>query len=90
MDASYSRPGTTQPPYRASAPTSTRRSEWDRRDPRGFIRMGLVFVGAFIGGFVLWPMIRPVFVADSRPQYADDASGYVPSAPPVGNRRRRQ
>jgi hypothetical protein len=69
--SSYSRLGSAQPSYRGSAPASTvRRSEWDRRDPHGFIRMGLVFVGAFVGRFVVWPMIRPVIVGNSSPVYS--------------------
>jgi hypothetical protein len=91
MDASsYSRPGAAQPPYRASPAPTVRRWDWNRRDPRGFLRMAIVFVGAFIGGFVVWPMIRPAFIADDQPQYADDARSYMPPAPPAGNHGRRR
>ena len=67
-----------------------RRWDWDRREPQGYIRMGLVFAGAFVGGFIVWLLIRPAFVADNRPHYADEARGYAAPAPSVGNRGRRQ
>jgi hypothetical protein len=49
------------PAPRVGAPPArptVRRWDWDRRDPHGYIRMAIVFVGAFIGGFVVWPFLR--------------------------------
>jgi hypothetical protein len=78
------------PPWPTPAVSQARRWDWDRRDPHGLLRMAIVFVGAFIGGFVVWPLIRPAVVADSRPHYADEARGYAAPAPSVGNRGRHQ
>lgn len=78
------------PPRPTPAAPPARRWDWDRQDRHGYIRMAIVFVGAFIGGFVVWPLIRPAFVADSRPYHADEARGYPAPEPSVGSRGRRQ
>jgi hypothetical protein len=54
----YSRLGAAQPPYRASTPAR----QLNRAE--GWRRIGIVFVGAVVGGFVIWPLIRPVFISD--------------------------
>jgi hypothetical protein len=41
----------------------------------GWRRMAIVFVGAAIGGFVVWPLIRPAFVGDPPPVYSGPAMG---------------
>jgi hypothetical protein len=69
-------------------------SQWDRRDPNGYGRMLIVFVGAAVGAFFIWPMIRPVFIAsdrsaDRRPAYSEQARGYAPQQAPAGYQGRR-
>jgi hypothetical protein len=39
------------------APSAFRR-DWSRRDPQGWFRVVIVFAGALIGAFVIWPLIR--------------------------------
>jgi hypothetical protein len=71
----------TSPRPQQPAPAPRRPTwDWDRLDPHGWLRMGLVFVGAFIGAFVLWPMIRPAIIADpvsARPCIRSNVNGGI-------------
>jgi hypothetical protein len=56
-----------QPAYRAPPTRQLNHVE-------GWRRIGIVFVGAIVGGFVIWPLIRPVFLGDG-------SATSVPTAP---------
>ncbi len=71
-----------QPPYGQQRPQPTQHQR-----PGDMTLMAIVFVGAAIGGFFVWPLIRPAFIADSRPAY-QDARGYAPQASQDGYRGR--
>ena len=74
-------PPPVSPLHRPPVPT-VRRWNWDRNDPHGFIRMALVFVGAFVGAFVVWPMVRPYVIPDQH-----YAAGDAPQVPIHGRRQ---
>jgi hypothetical protein len=71
----YSRFG-SQPVYRAD--TTIRRVNY----AEGWRRIAIVAVGAAIGGFVVWPLIRPVFINDTPASFAGPFAPRTPDGRP--------
>jgi hypothetical protein len=70
-----------QPSYRT--PPARRGWDWDRNDPHGFIRIALVFLGAAVGMFIVYTIVRLSVVPDRLPahfyyQPVERAVGAVP------------
>jgi hypothetical protein len=63
--------GYAQQPQHQAQPGRTTARDWERHDRQGWIRMAIVCIGAIIGGFVLWPVVRSAFV-DDRPHFRAD------------------